>query len=219
MNYPSLDLREALAPKRTALLVIDVQNDFGHRDGVMGQAGVDLSRVDAAVDRIDELARAARTAGATVVFIGLQTTLAKDSPGAVRRRARMGRSSEESKRVCREGTWGAQWYRIAPQPGDLLLDKCRYSSFQDTELDAMLKARGVDTIIATGLTTECCVETTVRDAYHIEYNAFVAADACASYGTDLQEVAIKTMRLHFAIDLCAGDIIQTWEEPNSASGR
>jgi len=213
MKYSSLDLHEALAPKRTALLVIDVQNDFGHRDGVMGQTGVDLSRVDAAVDRVNELAAAARKAGATVVFIGLQTTLAKDSPGAVRRRARMGKSSDEGKRVCREGTWGAEWYRTSPEPGDLLLSKCRYSSFQDTELDAMLKARGVDTIIATGLTTECCVETTVRDAYHIEYNAFVAADACASYGTDLQEVSLKTMRLHFAIDLETRDILNAWSSP------
>ncbi len=212
MNYPTLDLREALSPRRTALLIIDVQNDFGHRDGVMGQAGVDLSRVDAAVDRMDDLARGAREAGATVVFIGLQTTLAKDSPGAIRRRARMGKSSEESKRVCREGTWGAEWYRIAPEPGDIVMAKWRYSSFQDTQLDAMLKARGVDTIIATGLTTECCVETTVRDAYHIEYNAFVAADACASYGTDLQDVSIKTMRLHFAIDLETRAILEAWRK-------
>jgi ureidoacrylate peracid hydrolase len=204
------ELGEILAPGRTALLVIDVQNDFGHPEGVMGKAGVNMATVDPAVTTAEKLIEAAHAAGAPVVFMGLQTTAQRDSRPATLRRERLGQPYSEDRRVCRKGTWGAEWYRLNPEPRDIVLSKSRYSSFQDTELDLQLKALGVDTVIACGLTTECCVETAVRDGFHRDYHMFLAQDASASYDLDLHAVSVRTMGLYCALILDSQAIVDAW---------
>ena len=212
-------LAQMLPPASTALLVIDVQNDFGHPEGVMGKAGVDLSRVDAAVAATGRLIDAAHAAGAPVIFISLETTAALDSRPAAIRRARLGMAYEEDKRVCRKGQWGAQWYGVSPGADDIRVAKCRYSSFQDTELDLQLKALGVDTLLICGLTTECCVETAVRDAFHRDYNVFLVEDACASYDTDLHAVAIRTMAIFHALIVETAAVTEAWVAGSDAGRR
>jgi ureidoacrylate peracid hydrolase len=204
------ELSEILAPARTALLVIDVQNDFGHADGVMGAARVDMTTVDPAVSAAGRLVDSAHAAGAPVIFVGLQTSAQLDSRSATLRRARLGQPYSENKRVCRKGTWGADWYRLRPTDADISISKARYSSFQDTELDLQLKALGVDTLVVCGLTTECCVETAVRDAFHRDYNVFVAGDACASYDPELHAVSLRTMAIYCALILDAHAVVQAW---------
>lgn len=199
-----------LAPERTALLLIDVQNDFGHPDGVMGKAGVDRSRVDPAVDAAMALAQAARVAGVPVIIVSLETTAQLDSRAASLRRARMGLPDTEERRVCRKGSWGAAPYRLEPQPGDVLVSKPRYSSFQGTSLDLQLCALGVDTLIVGGLTTECCVEAAVRDANHRDYTVFVAQDACASYDPVEHDVCMGVMARYCALILSSADAITIW---------
>lgn len=206
--------REALAgdldPSRTALVVIDVQNDFAHPDGVMGRAGVDLSGVEPAVAAARRLVDAAHAAGAPVIFVSLQTTAALDSRAASLRRDRQGLPNGEAQRVCRRGKWGAEWYGVSPGEGDVEVEKHRYSSFQDTELDLQLRALGVDTLVVCGLTTECCVETAVRDAFHRDYNVFLAEDACASYDTALHLAAVRTMAIFHALIVRAASVVEAW---------
>ncbi|RYY93417.1 MAG: cysteine hydrolase [Comamonadaceae bacterium] len=196
--------------RRTALVVVDVQNDFAHADGVMGRFGVDLSSVDAAVDRVQDLLDAAHAAGVQVFLVRLQTSAARDSRAANLRRARTGRSVPEDLRVCREGRWGADFYRIAPAAGDVEVAKWRYSSFGGTGLDLQLRALGLDTLVVCGLTTECCVETTVRDAFALDFHVFVAADASTAYDRTVHDVAIDGMVRNFAIRLETPDIVAAW---------
>lgn len=203
-------LASMIAPGRTALLVVDVQNDFAHADGVMGRFGVDLSSVDAAVDRTQELLAAAHAAGVQVFLVRLQTTAARDSRAANLRRARMGRSVPEELRVCREGRWGADFYRIAPAPGDIEVAKWRYSSFGGTGLDMQLRALQLDTLVVCGLTTECCVETTVRDAFALDFHVFVVADASTAYDRAMHEMSIRSMVQNFAIRLESPAIVAAW---------
>jgi ureidoacrylate peracid hydrolase len=203
-------LGRALEPQRTALLVIDIQNDFAHPDGVMGKAGVDLGSVPAATAAAQRLVDAAHVAGAPVVFVALETSPKLDSRPATLRRERLGQPYREDRRVCRKGSWGAEWFGVAPGDQDLRLPKPRYSSFQDTALDLQLKALGVDTIIVAGLTTECCVETAVRDAYHLDYNVFLAEDACASYDKDLHDVSVRIMALYHALIVSSPDVMEAW---------
>lgn len=201
---------ELLAPGRTALLLIDVQNDFGHPDGIMGKMGADQLRVDPAVDAAIDLATAARGAGVPVIIVFLETTAELDSRAASQRRARMGIPDTEERRVCRKGSWGAQPYRIEPAPGDLVVTKPRYSSFQGTSLDLQLSALGVDTLVVGGLTTECCVEAAVRDAFHRDFTVFVAEDACASYDPVEHDICVGIMARYCALILSSGDIIKAW---------
>lgn len=202
---------EMLAPGRTALLLIDIQNDFGHPDGVMGKAGVDLSRVDPAVDAAISMAEAARAAGVAVINVSLETTAQLDSRAASLRRGRMGMPDTEDRRVCRKDSWGAQPYRALPAPTDIAIAKARYASFQDTALDRQLATLGIDTLVVGGLTTECCVEAAVRDAFHRDFNVFLAADACASYDPVEHEVCVGVMARYCALIVSSTDVVAAWQ--------
>jgi ureidoacrylate peracid hydrolase len=203
-------LAELLEPRRTALIVIDVQNDFGSPDGVSARAGFDLSSVDTAVDNIAALLDAARARGVLVVLVKLVTTPASDSLTANERRARLG--IDKNERPCREGTWGAEYYRIEAQPSDIEIGKSRYSSFVNTPLDFYLKSRpGLDTLVICGLTTECCVETTVRDAFVRDYHVFVPHDATAAYSRDLHDVSLKVLAIYFASIVSTDQILACWK--------
>lgn len=203
-------LAELLEPQRTALLVIDVQNDFGSPEGVSARAGFDLSSVDKAVDNVSALLDAARRQGILVVLVKLLTTSESDSPTANERRARLG--TEGNERPCRDGTWGAEYYRIAAQPGDIEVGKARYSSFVNTPLDFYLKSRpDLDTLVVCGLTTECCVETTVRDAFVRDYHVFVPHDGTAAYSRDLHDVSLKVLGIYFASIVSTEQILSCWQ--------
>ena len=88
--------------------------------------------------------------------------------------------------------------------------KTRYSGFHDANLDEVLKGLSVDTLVVCGLTTECCVDCTVRDAFHRDYQVFVASDACAAYDPELHEGALLSLELNCAILATTSDIVTAW---------
>lgn len=188
-----------VAPGRTALLIVDMQVDFAAPGGVIGRLGVDLTAASAALDAAERLAQAARAAGAPVVFVGLETRPQDDSPIMLERMRRRGGDPELERAICRAGSAGADFFGPRPEAGEIVVRKPRYSAFVETDLDARLRARGVDTLVVCGLTTECCVDSTVRDAYHRDYHVFIAADACAAYESDLHDGALKALGLSFAL--------------------
>ena len=215
MTAPSL--AEMLAPQRTALVIVDVQVDFGSRDGLYGRGGADLSRVDAAVDRMIEMHDAANRAGVFTVFVRLVTGPGTDSLAAEERRVRMGVTG--SARPCTEGTRGAEFYRVAPRPGDAEVIKHRYSSFTNTPMDFILKSRpGIDTLVICGLTTECCVDTAIRDAFVRDYHVFFPTDASASYRQETHEGCLRVFGQFFAILTDAAKVTQAWQEAAAARG-
>lgn len=205
----SLALIETVHPRRTALMIVDVQVDFGSSQGIYGRAGLDLSRVDAAVDRMIELHDAAHRAGVFTVFVRLETSPQTDSLAAGERRKRNGSAS--GGRPCAAGTAGASYYRVAPRAGDAEVIKHRYSSFTNTSMDFILKSRpGLDTLVICGLTTECCVDTAVRDAFVRDYHIFMPLDACASYREDMHKVCGDVFAQYFAIMSPARTIVGAW---------
>ncbi len=199
-----------IAPTRSALLVIDMQVDFASPDGALGLAGVDLSAVPDALAAAERLANAARAAGAPVIFVGLQTSAETDSAAWSERMRRRGGSPEEEGALCRAGEPGAAFVGPTPSPGELVIAKTRYSGFFRTDLDARLRERGIDTLVVCGLTTECCVDCTVRDAFHLDYHLFLAADACAAYETDLHSGSLKSLELNCAILVDTDEVIEAW---------
>lgn len=195
----SADLAEWIAPTRTAVLVIDMQVDFATAEGAMGQAGADLSSVPAALAAAERLVQSARAAGAPVVFVGLQTAPWTDSLAWRERTRRRGGDPEQESAVCRIGTPGADFVGPTPLPGEIVVGKARYSGFVGTDLDERLRRLGVDTLVVCGLTTECCVDCTVRDAFQLDYYVFVPADACAAYDPELHTGALRALELNFAM--------------------
>jgi nicotinamidase-related amidase len=198
-----------IAPSRTAVLIIDIQVDFASPDGALG-AHVDMAVVQPAVAAAGRLVDAARAVGTPVVFIGLFTTPETDSPSWKERMRRRGGDPDGESALCRAGEAGSDFYGPQPLPGELVVKKTRYSGFVGTDLDARLRALGVDTLIAAGLTTECCIDSTVRDAFSLNYHVFVAADACAAYERDIHAASLKVMDLNSAILTDTAAIADAW---------
>ena len=205
------DLVDWIAPARTALLIIDMQVDFAAPDGALGRAGLDLSGVPNALAAAGRLARAARRANVSVLFAALRTQVETDSPVWRERIRRRGGNPDSAMALCRREAPGAAFIGPLPEPGDTVIAKTRYSAFFQTDLDFVLKAMDVDTLVVCGLTTESCVDSTVRDAFHLDYHIFLVGDACAAYQYDLHMAALKSLELNCAILVGANEIIGAWE--------
>ena len=209
-DYVKDNLPEWVSPSRTALCVIDVQVDFASPDGLMASFGADLSSVPAAVETAGRLVDSARKAGVPVIFVGLLTTPETDSDTWKRRMRRRAGDPDMESAVCRAGTRGADFFGPQPAPTEAVVYKHKYSGFYETDLEDTLNKLGVDTIVACGLTTECCVDSTVRDAFHHDFNVFVATDATAAYGKDMHEGALEILDLNFALLVQTDDLQTAW---------
>lgn len=198
-----------IAPSRTAVVIIDIQVDFASPEGALG-AYVDMAAVQPAVAAAERLVEAARGAGVQVIFVGLFTSPETDSPSWKERMRRRGGDPDNESALCREGEAGSDFCGPKPLPDELVVKKVRYSGFVGTNLDARLNALGVDTLVVAGLTTECCVDSTVRDAFSLDYHVFIAADACAAYEPEIHAASLKVMELNSAILTDTGQIAAAW---------
>ncbi|WP_426030155.1 cysteine hydrolase family protein [Caulobacter sp. DWP3-1-3b2] len=204
------DLAGWIAPGRTAVLIIDMQVDFASPEGGLG-GFIDMSVVEPALAAAEKLAADARAAGVPVVFIGLHTTPETDSAAWNERMRRRGGDPNIDAALCRAGEVGSEFYGPKPLPGELVVPKTRYSGFAGTDLDVQLTKLGVDTLVVAGLTTECCIDSTVRDAFSLDYHVFVATDACAAYEADIHEASLKVMELNSAILTDTAAIALAWK--------
>ena len=195
LSFGSAPEREAPGPRsEAAVLVVDVQNGFAHPDDVPWLTEAEHADNEAAIDRVNVLVEAARRCGVPVVWVRLVQHA--QSPWRASDWFREYPPGEHG--MCMAGTSSIDWYRVSPRADELVVDKHRYNGFLETALDAMLRNMGVSWFIACGLSTECCVESTVRGGFELGYRAVVAADACAAPG-DLHEAALRSMATNFAL--------------------
>ena len=204
--------RSALQPERTLLLVIDIQVDFAAPHGAMGRVGLDLSAAKAAIEQTRLLIAAARKAGVTVGFSRVITRAETDSRALRLFHARTGRDPAEAA-ICRAGTEGAEHWALRPEPGDLEIEKPLYSCFAGTGLAATLIARGIDTLVLAGMTTECCVDSTARDAFHRDLSVFIATDACSTYDPVDHAAALRILGATCAVLAGSDAIMAAWRSP------
>src|SRR5919206_1561317 len=155
-------LAEKVDPRQAALVVVDVQNDFCHPDGAAGKRGRDLSQIAGMAEHLTHLLEEARRVSLPIIFIRTEHGPWTDSESW------LGRSKTEADqrvRTCVEGTWGCDFYGVAPESGERIVVKHRYSAFRGTDLDLILRAPGIRTILIGGIATNVCVETSARDGY------------------------------------------------------
>jgi ureidoacrylate peracid hydrolase len=203
-------LADWIAPSRTALVIVDMQVDFASPDGVLGKAGVRLEGGGAALAAAERLVEAARAADVTIVFVGTRTSPEMDSPAWAEWIRRRGGDAALEMSVCREGTVGADFVGPKPEPGELVISKQRYSGFFRTDLDDLLRAKRRDTVIVCGVTTDCCVDATARDAFNLDYQVIVPRDACAAYEADLHANALRSLELNCAVLADTSDVLAAW---------
>lgn len=191
---------EVLEPGHTALLVVDMQNDFASPEGHFARAGVDVSAVTAAVPAVAALVAAAREQGVLVVWI-TQHTLPQgrsDSPAWIAFKSR--HTVDFDTGYTLEGGWGASLVAgLEATPGEPVVAKFRSSGFTRTSLETVLRANGVETVVVCGCMTEGCVEATARDASFHDFYVAVAEDAVASNTPAFHDASLLVMRSHFRL--------------------
>jgi ureidoacrylate peracid hydrolase len=203
-----MSLKDWIAPARTALLLVDMQVDFASPDGALGRSGTDMTTALAAIRNAAKLADAARAAKVPCLFARLITMPSDET--AMLREWKARRGHDEDPPLCREGTRGAEFVGPRPLSDEAVFSKNRYDAFAGTNLDAHLRGLKRDTLVIAGLTTECCVDSTARDAFERDYHVFIASDAVAAYEKDLHQGALKALELNCAILAASADIAAAW---------
>ncbi len=210
-------LEERIAPARTALVIIDMQKDLVLDGFLCDLAGRDLSATRSIVPNLVRLLDGARAAGVLVVHVGFWTLPDHGSdsgPWLAQRR----RSTYSSDVLCIAGTEGARFIEeLSPRPGEMWIKKHRYSAFKGTDLDMVLRAHRIETVIATGVSTNVCVESTLRDAFETGYYVAVPSDATASWDMTLHEASLRTVTHRFGLVTTTEDVLTCWRETGGAA--
>ena len=188
----------AIDPAHTAVIVVDMENDFAAKGGMFDRAGADISGAQKAIAPTAKVLAAARQAGMKIIYLkmGYRDDLSDlGAPDSVNRtrhlrfgvgqkiRAPDGRES----RILIRDTWNTDIVtELKPQASDIVIYKTRFSGFYQTDLDATLKKLGIKYLIFTGVTTSICVESTVRDAMFRDYLCVLLKDCMSEpIGHDL----------------------------------
>ncbi len=202
----------------SAVIVVDMQNAFASKGGLLDLAGIDISGAGAVVRSIAGILPAARARGVQVVY--LQTGYKPDlsngggelSPNPRKETALcLMRARPELKgQLLVEGTWDfAIVDELRPQPQDLVVLKTRYSGFAGTTLDSVLRVRAIRYLFFVGIATNVCVESTLRDAYFHEYWPVLVTDAAMQAGPPAaQQATIFNVESFFGWTLGSQDLIR-----------
>lgn len=182
-----MSLEEQLRPEHAALLIIDMQNDFCAEGGFLQrERNYNVGFAKEVAGNIAKVAAAARAAGMPVVWVRSIYDFKYLTAPFIAKRGKEG--------CCLEGTWGADFFEIAPAPGELVVDKHSFNGFRDTPLDDYLHERGVKTLVITGVATNVCVDSTLREGFFRGYYIVVLEDCVGSNSRAGHEGTLATVR-------------------------
>lgn len=190
---------------RSGLLVIDMQNDFCSPGGWADRAGLDIRRTAGVIPAAAGVLEAARRAGLPVVFTreGHAPDLADCPPSKQRKMRATGLAYGQPGprgRLFIRGTWNNEIVEaLAPGPGEPVVDKPGKGAFYATDLEQILRGRGLETLLVCGVTTHVCVSSTMREASDRGFDCVLLADACQSYEPHLHEGALEVLRMPAAL--------------------
>jgi ureidoacrylate peracid hydrolase len=210
---------------RSAVVVVDMQNAFATKGGMLDIAGVDISDAARVVDSIQAVLGAARGAGVLVVYVqmgykpDLSNSGGPNSPNYHKELAMhlMNCRPELKGKLLTEGTWDfAIVDKLRPEPGDLVVLKTRYSGFAGTTLDSQLRTRGIRYLFFAGIATNVCVESTLRDAYFQDYWPILIADGAMPAGPPaMHEATIFNVESFFGWTVRAEELLRALRSTSS----
>ena len=214
-----MTLEKKVDPSHTALLVVDVQNDFCVEGGMWDREGMDIRLIQTMGPRLINLIDKARKAGLTIIYI--QNIYSSENNWYLsdvwleqaKRKSfgrRPGRYIEYP--VCEQNTWKGDFYAgIKPLPGELVVKKHRYSAFVDTDLDLVLRSKGIRTLIMSGIATNCCVETTARDGFMKDYYIVFLKDCTTTFSEEMHNNTLKNIDLFFGQVVDSSEVLRCWK--------
>jgi ureidoacrylate peracid hydrolase len=209
----------------TALIVIDMQNAYSTLGGYLDLAGFDVSSTGPVIASIQKALTTARAAGMPVIFFqnGWDPDYVEaggpGSPNWHKSNAlkTMRKRPELQGQLLAKGSWDYQLVdELQPLPGDIVLPKTRYSGFFNTSFDSVLRSRGIRNLVFTGIATNVCVESTLRDGFFLEYFGVVLADATHQAGpTFAQQAALFNIETFFGWVSSVEDFCSTFTPKTS----
>jgi len=181
--------------EKSALLIIDMQNAFIHPEGSLSKMGLNTSRTSIAIEPIKRLKKEFKAQKLPVIY--LQHAHRKDGTDA-------GMIAKVFPPImalghCIEDTWDGEIIEeLKPEADDYIVKKHRFSGFYNTQLEDVLRGLGIEQLVVTGIATNVCVESTIRDAFYRDFNVFVPREATASYTLEDEQGALGNFQFAFA---------------------
>ncbi|QCT20351.1 pyrimidine utilization protein B [Jejubacter calystegiae] len=185
-------------PAQGALIVVDMQNAYASQGGYLDLAGFDVSATRPVIEQIRRAVTAARAAGMPIVWFQNgwdENYVEAGGPGSPNWHKSnalktMRQRPELQGKLLAKGGWDYQLVdELVPEPQDIVLPKPRYSGFFNTPLDSILRSRGIRHLAFTGIATNVCVESTLRDGFFLEYFGVVLEDATHQAGPPFAQKA------------------------------
>jgi ureidoacrylate peracid hydrolase len=218
-----------IEPNRTAVIVVDMQNDFGHPDGMFARAGVDISGMEAAIAPTATVLAAARQAGVKVVYLKMAYRPDLSDAGAPGgpNRVKQAPMSIGEQIAAPDGTTGRLMIRdtwntdivdgLTPQAGEAVIYKHRFSGFYETELHELLQQSNIEYLVFTGGTTSVCVESTMRDAAFRDYYCLLLEDCTAEpIGQANHDASLHLLGRVFGWTCRSEDLLAALKQPATA---
>jgi ureidoacrylate peracid hydrolase len=199
ITLPARPEQIAFSPSETAIIVVDMQNAFASAGGYLDLAGFDISGAKDTTENVKKTLDAARASGIQILYFqtGFDSEYteigAYGSPNWYKSHAlRMMRARPELRgQLLARGTWDHEIVdELKPHPGDIVVPKNRYSGFFNASVDSILRSRGIRNLVFTGIATNVCVESSLRDAFHLEYFCVLLEDATKSNGPEFMQKAV-----------------------------
>jgi ureidoacrylate peracid hydrolase len=201
----TLSFEERIDPGHGMLLVVDMQNDFCHPEGAAGKRRRDMNFVQSMIPRLVRLVKKAREHDFPICFV-------RTSGNQWTNSAVWTEFKNTELLACAEGSWGAEFHAgLEPQPGEMIVTKHRYSAFIGTDLDMLLRARGVKSLLVTGVGTGMCVFHTLTVGFMLDYYITLVEDCAATtYGRAAHDEAIALVKKHYGRIASSEQIIAHW---------
>jgi ureidoacrylate peracid hydrolase len=217
-------LVEILRPRGSALLVVDVQNDFLDPKGFFeSRLGQPTEQMRSIIPHVQGLISAAHASGVPVIFTkGYEDVRFRKGPD-VRRAIKWDEHDGDGSVNSESGTWGSEFYAVSPQEGDTIVEKHRWSSFdgkdkKERSLKEILDQLGVRTLVVAGVVAETCIETTIRDGYNQGYFIVVPEHSVGSNDPKQLAARMDYWRAGFVGDVVAEAEIQAiWQKSPSTN--
>lgn len=199
-------LKKNLEQKNAAIIVVDVQNDYCHPEGAIAKTGNDVSAVKEMMPALHHLLASARAHQIPVVFLQTNHEKATDSE------VWLSRFEDGVNPICHTGSWGAEFFEVAPQANEIIVKKHRYSGFIHTRLESVLQTLKIETLIMTGVSTNLCVESTARDGFMLDYRIVFLQDACAAFSQAEHNMTLQTVDTYFGMVSDTQAVMSFWEQ-------
>ncbi|MEM1284001.1 MAG: cysteine hydrolase [Pseudomonadota bacterium] len=191
----------AFDPSRTALLTIDLQNDFLHPDGAYGRAGQSAEAIAVLPERVAPLAKALRDAGGS--YISAQFTLVPGPGGEPLIAPHLKKLRPFlTKGDFEPGAWGHTLVDTL-KPADYVVEKVAYSAFYQTRLEYIMRAARIETLIIGGIVTNGGVASTVRDAHLRNIDTVLLSDGCAAFSREVHDATLVSLGTVTNVMSCA----------------